>query len=56
MERPLMSLKELAKYLGISKVTLYRYIKNKKIPAIKIGRFWKFKKAKIDAWVKERER
>ena len=55
MESPLMSLEELAKYIGVSNTTVYRYLKQKKLPAIKIGRLWKFRKEKIDTWLERQE-
>ena len=55
MESPLMNLEELAKYIGVSNTTVYRYLKQKKLPAIKIGRLWKFRKEKIDAWLEKQE-
>lgn len=47
MENRLMSLKDLAKYIGVSKATIYRYVKKGKLPAIQIGRLWKFRKETI---------
>lgn len=55
MGNPLMSLEELAKYIGVSNTTVYRYLKQKKLPAIKIGKLWKFRKEKIDAWLERQE-
>ncbi|WP_330387241.1 helix-turn-helix domain-containing protein [[Clostridium] polysaccharolyticum] len=48
-----MSLDEAAEYLGIKTVTLHGWIRDPKneVPAHKIGRFWKFKRTEIDAWV-----
>lgn len=43
---------EIAYYLGVNKDTIRNWIKNKDIPACKIGRKWKFKKTEVDAWVK----
>lgn len=45
------SLDEIAEHLGISKDTVYRWIANKKMPAHKIGRLWKFKISEVDEWV-----
>ena len=47
------SLDEIAEHLGVSKDTVYRWITNKKMPAHKIGRLWKFKKSEIDDWVRD---
>lgn len=46
------SLDEIAAHLGVSKDTVYRWIANKKMPAHKIGRLWKFKVSEVDCWVK----
>ena len=48
-----ISLDDAAEYLGIKPVTLRSWIRDSKneVPAHKIGRFWKFKRTEIDAWV-----
>lgn len=46
------SLEEIAIHLGVSKDTIYLWISNKKLPAHKIGRLWKFKKSEVDEWVR----
>ena len=48
--KPIMNIEEVAKYLGVSAATIYRYVKQGKIPASRIGKFWRFKKEKIDEW------
>lgn len=52
MEDRWLSVEEIAQYLGISKDSVYRWIEDKKMPAHKIGRLWKFKKNEVDSWVK----
>lgn len=46
-----LSVTEIAKYLGVSEDTIYRWKNEKRIPGHKIGRMWKFKRAEVDAWV-----
>lgn len=47
-----ISIDEAAEYLGIKTVTLRNWIKrDKKLPAHKIGKLWKFKKSELDEWV-----
>ena len=46
------SVEEIAKYLGVKRDTLYKWIERKKMPAHKVGRLWKFKKAEVDNWVR----
>ena len=47
-----ISLSEVAEYLGVAEVTIYRWLEKGKIPAHKIGTQWRFKPSMIDEWVK----
>jgi len=51
----LMDFKETIKYLKTSRATLYRWTTEKKIPAIKMGKVWRFKKERIDEWLDDQE-
>ena len=44
----LVTAKELAKYLQLTEVTIYKYVTEGKIPGMKIGSRWRFEKEKID--------
>lgn len=47
---------EAAEYLGIKPGTIRDWIrKGKNIPARKIGKQWKFKRAELDDWVSSGE-
>jgi len=48
------SIDELADYLKIPKSTLYKLVREGKIPAQKVGRHWRFHKETIDAWLGNR--
>ncbi|HBT4772752.1 TPA: helix-turn-helix domain-containing protein [Klebsiella variicola subsp. variicola] len=48
-----LSVDEIGTYLGVSNDTIYRWIEKHAMPANRVGRFWKFKKMDVDAWVKE---
>jgi len=50
-----MDFNETKGYLKTSRATLYRWVTEKKIPAIKMGRVWRFKKEAIDKWLEDRE-
>lgn len=52
--KEIMDVKELAEYLKIGKTKIYYLIRQKKIPASKIGRQYRFSKEVIDNWLKER--
>ena len=47
----LMTLPELAQYLRFTRKTVYGLLKQGNIPAIKIGRKWRFDKDDIDEWL-----
>jgi len=53
MEDRWLSVDEIGIYLGVKRDTVYKWIREKKLPANKIGRLWKFKKAEVDAWVRK---
>ncbi len=45
------SLEEIAEHVGVSQDTIHRWIRNKAMPARKVGRLWKFKLTEVDNWV-----
>ncbi|HAT1712490.1 TPA: helix-turn-helix domain-containing protein [Legionella pneumophila] len=50
-----LSVDEIGEYLGVKRDTIYKWISEKRMPAHKIGRLWKFKKEDVDNWVKQGE-
>lgn len=46
------SLEEIAEHLGVSKDTVHRWIRNREMPAHKVGRLWKFDVVEVNDWVK----
>lgn len=53
--KDILTLKELASYLKLSKSKLYAYVQQGKIPASKVGRLWRFRKSRINAWLDKQE-
>ena len=51
----LMDFNDARQYLKTSRATLYRLIRNKKIPASKLGGQWRFKRDRLDGWLEEHE-
>ena len=47
----MMTTKELAQYLKLHEITVCKYAAEGKIPAIRIGRVWRFDKEAIDRWI-----
>lgn len=46
----IMTLEEVAAYLKVKPQTIYTWAQEKKIPAAKIGKEWRFKKSILDEW------
>ncbi|HEX2975809.1 MAG TPA: helix-turn-helix domain-containing protein [Bacteroidales bacterium] len=46
----IMTLEEVADYLRLTPQTIYTWAQEKKIPAVKLGKEWRFKKSLIDKW------
>ena len=51
----ILTTKELAAYLKLTEVTIYKYANEGKIPGFKIGSRWRFDKDKIDDLLKSDE-
>lgn len=49
-----LNIDELADYLKIPKSTLYKLVREGKLPCQKVGRHWRFRKEAIDRWLDER--
>lgn len=52
MDERWLSVDEIAAHLGVKRDTVYGWIANKGLPAHRIGRLWKFKRAEVDQWVR----
>lgn len=48
----MMSIFEAAEYLGISVFSLRKLAREKRIPAGKVGRQWRFRKEDLDGFLK----
>ena len=46
-----LTIDELASYLKIAKSTLYKLAQEGRLPAQKVGRHWRFRRATIDRWL-----
>jgi excisionase family DNA binding protein len=46
-----LTTEEVLDYLQVNLRTVYRLIKAKKIPAVRVGRQWRFRKKDIDEWL-----
>jgi excisionase family DNA binding protein len=49
---PLITSEKAAELLGIHLKTLQRMARSGRIPAVRIGKFWRFRKSDLDSWVR----
>lgn len=52
-EDTLMDIRQVAAYLQINDATAYNWAQTGKLPGIKIGRIWRFRREDIEAWLDE---
>jgi excisionase family DNA binding protein len=50
-----LTIGELSDYLKISKSTLYKLVREGRVPCQKVGRHWRFRKEAIDRWLEVSE-
>lgn len=51
---PPMTVKELSDYLRLDRMTIYKMLKLKELPASRIGHQWRFFRVDIDAWIRSK--
>jgi excisionase family DNA binding protein len=47
-----LSADDVAAHLGVTKDTVYAWISDKRMPAHKVGRLWRFQASEVDEWVR----
>jgi len=52
LESPYLTVSELSHYLKLPAETVYKYVRDGRIPASKVGRHWRFQRGEIDRWVR----
>lgn len=55
MDDRIMTLEEVSKYLKLHRATVYKMAQAGKIPASKVGKVWRFKRVKLEAWLDRRQ-
>ena len=50
-----LSVGEIAQYLGVSAKTVYRWLRNGRLPARRAGWFWLVRREDLRRWMVERE-
>lgn len=52
----IMTLREVAGYLGLHVMTVYKLTREGRVPAAKIGGQWRFKRDVLDEWLETQMR
>ena len=53
MEKEILTIEEASSFLQIGKRSLYRLVKEGKVPGKKVLNKWRFEKESLKAWVRE---
>jgi excisionase family DNA binding protein len=51
----IMNVSSLADYLHCHTTTIYRLLKERKIPAFRVGSDWRFQRAQINQWIEKKQ-
>ena len=53
MSATYLTVSEVSEYLKLPEETVYKYARTGRMPASKVGRYWRFEQSKIDEWVNQ---
>jgi PTS system nitrogen regulatory IIA component len=53
-DHDILTLEEVAQYLRLKPQTIYKWAQERRIPAVKLGKEWRFRKSILDRWLDER--
>ena len=56
MDKPYLSIQEVAKRFRVNTTTVYRLAKQGRLPAFKVGNQWRFSEDRLKEWIADRER
>ena len=52
----LLTVEEAAEYLGVSAYTMREWARQGKVPAVRLGRYWRFLESSLAGWLGAIER
>ena len=52
-DNEILTIEEVAAYLRLTPQTIYKWAQEKRIPAAKLGKEWRFRKSILDHWLDE---
>jgi excisionase family DNA binding protein len=51
-----LTVRELAGYLRVHQATVYRLLREQKLPAFRVGSDWRFNREEIERWMIEEQK
>ena len=54
--KDILSVEEVAEYLGVGVVTIYRWCREGRLPCLKMGKFWRIRREALEDFLDRRER
>ena len=54
MENKVLTIKDVAKMLGVNERTINRYAVDKVMPGFRVGNKWRFNKSEVEEWINKR--
>ncbi len=55
-ESRILTVRELAGYLRVHQSTVYRLLRERKLPAFRVGTDWRFSRETIERWMREQQK
>ena len=52
-DHEILTLEEVARYLRLKPQTIYKWAQERRIPAVKLGKEWRFRRSVLDRWLDE---
>ena len=52
-DHEILTLEEVALYLRLKPQTIYKWAQEKRIPAVKLGKEWRFRRSVLDRWLND---
>ncbi len=53
LDNEILTVEEVAGYLRLQPQTIYKWAQERRIPAVKLGKEWRFRKSILDRWLDE---
>ena len=55
LAEPVLTVRDLAKYLSVDEKTIYRLVQKGSLPGFKVSGSWRFQKSDLEKWIAEQK-